>query len=85
MQLEELRRKIEEDNNADIQCQQLDAKAREAQLLQEEATKAREALFKRLDISRRLMKVENEWKIAKLVHLNARGGGRDPRCHSYHG
>lgn len=67
MQLEEIRWQIEEDSSADSQCQQLDAKAKEAQRLREEATQAREALVKRLDRRHRLVKTENEWKIVKIV------------------
>ncbi|XP_028304090.1 uncharacterized protein LOC114464232 [Gouania willdenowi] len=67
LELEELQCQIIEDSNADLECQRLNTKAREAQRLQQEAQEAREAIAKRLDRQRQLKKKEKELQVAKLV------------------
>lgn len=67
LELEDLRRLIEHETQADIECRLLDEQAKEAQRLQEETLKAREALSKRLERQRRLQKAEQDLEVAKLV------------------
>ncbi|KAJ8332199.1 hypothetical protein SKAU_G00428070 [Synaphobranchus kaupii] len=64
LELEELKRQVLEDCNADLECQRLATQAREAQCLQQEA---REAIAKRLDRQRLLKRKEKELQVAKLV------------------
>lgn len=67
MELVELHQQIEEDSRADMECEEINAKARKGQHLQEVAQQAREAMAKQLDRQRQLQKVENELTVAKLV------------------
>ncbi|XP_073731871.1 uncharacterized protein [Misgurnus anguillicaudatus] len=67
LDLEELQRQIEEDAIVDKECERLDAQARDAQLKQEQANKARELLAKQVETRRRLKKVQNELEAAKYV------------------
>ncbi|KAJ8346563.1 hypothetical protein SKAU_G00279640 [Synaphobranchus kaupii] len=60
LELEELKRQVLEDCNADLECQRLTTQAREAQRLQQEALEAREAIAKRLDRQRLLKRKEKE-------------------------
>lgn len=67
MELQELQRRLEEDHRIDLECERLDAQAREAQRLQNEAHKAREALIKQLSQRRQLQRLAQELEVAKMV------------------
>ncbi|XP_035990660.1 uncharacterized protein LOC118562391 [Fundulus heteroclitus] len=67
MELEELQQTIEEDQQADNECQRLQTQAREAQQLQEEAIRAQELLARQMEKRRQLKKKCNELEIAKMV------------------
>jgi len=66
LELEDIRRMIEHETQADFECKLLDDQAKEAQRLQDEALKAREALTRRLEREQRLTRAEQELEIAKL-------------------
>lgn len=66
LELEDMRRLIKHETQADLECKMLDDKAKEAQRLQDEALKAREALTRRLEREQRLARAEQDLEIAKL-------------------
>lgn len=82
VELEDLRRLIEHETQADIECRQLDDQAKQAQQHQEEALKAREALATRLERQRRLIKAEQEFEVAKLVSTTLRDDSLTSRASS---
>ena len=67
LELEQLQHEVFEDSRADLECQSLNAKAREAQRQQQETQDAREAIAKRLDRQRRLKEKEKELQVAQLL------------------
>ncbi len=66
-QYDSLRQQVEEDSLIDLEHQRLQAQAKEAQRMQEEALAAKEALLKQLERQRKLQQAETELKVAKLV------------------
>ncbi|KAG7457240.1 hypothetical protein JOB18_014039 [Solea senegalensis] len=66
LELEDIRHMMEHETQADLECKLLDDQAKEAQRLQDEALKAREALNRRLEREQRLTRAEQELEIAKL-------------------
>ncbi|RXN06644.1 circadian locomoter output cycles kaput-like protein [Labeo rohita] len=66
-QLDSLRQQVAEDSLADVEYQRLQAQAKEAQHIQEEALRAKEALSKQLERQRKLQQAETELEVAKLV------------------
>ncbi len=66
LELEDTRRMIEHETQADLECKLLDDQAKEAQRLQDEALKAREALKRQLEREQRLTRAQQELEIAKL-------------------
>ncbi|KAL1273037.1 hypothetical protein QQF64_028899 [Cirrhinus molitorella] len=66
-QLDSLRQQVTEDSLADVEYQRLQAQAKEAQHIQEEALRAREALSKQIERQRKLQQAETELEVAKLV------------------
>ncbi len=66
-QYDSLRQQVEEDSLIDLEHQRLQAQAKEAQRMQEEALAAKEALLKQLERQRKLQQAETELEVAKLV------------------
>ncbi len=66
-QYDSLRQQVEEDSLIDLEHQRLQAQAKEAQRMQEEALAAKEALLKQLERQRKLQQAEAELEVAKLV------------------
>ncbi|XP_073764218.1 uncharacterized protein [Danio rerio] len=66
-QLDSLRQQVAEDSLADVEYQRLQAQAKEAQQVQEEALRAKETLSKQLERQRKLQQAETELEVAKLV------------------
>ncbi len=66
-QYDSLRQQVEEDSLIDLEHQRLQAQAKEAQRMQEEALAAKEALLKKLERQRKLQQAETELEVAKLV------------------
>lgn len=66
-QYDSLRQQVEEDSLIDLEHQRLQAQAKEAQCMQEEALAAKVALSKHLERQRKLQQAETELEVAKLV------------------
>ncbi|RXN03046.1 circadian locomoter output cycles kaput-like protein [Labeo rohita] len=66
-QYDSLRQQVEEDTLIDLEHQRLQAQAKEAQRMQEEALAAKVALSKHLERQRKLHQAETELEVAKLV------------------
>lgn len=66
LELEDICCLIKHETQADLECKLLDEQAKEAQRLQEEALKAREALTKWLERQQRVARAEQDLEIAKL-------------------
>ncbi len=66
-QYDSLRQQVEEDSLIDLEHQRLQAQAKEAQRMQEEALAAKEALLKQLERQCKLQQAETELEVAKLV------------------
>ncbi|KAL0182892.1 hypothetical protein M9458_022267, partial [Cirrhinus mrigala] len=66
-QLKAVQQQVAEDSLANVEYQRLQAQAKEAQHIQEEALRAKEALSKQLERQRKLQQAETELEVAKLV------------------